>query len=267
MPEARPDGFAAALRDLRDGMALTELWLYLGWRDVRRHYSRSALGPFWLTLSMGVLIGSLGLLYSRIFGMDIHEYLPFLAVGFIMWNLISGVIGGACHVFTGASGYIRQIRLPLSVHMLKFVWNQLVVFLHNFAIYVVVAIGFGLRPGVGVLLAVPAITLIALNGLFVAMILGPLSARFRDVPMIVGNVVQVMFFMTPVIWHPEQLADRSWFVQLNPFYHFIEIARDPLLGDTVRAGNWIAVLAITAVLGVSATAFYGRFRTRIAYWA
>jgi ABC-2 type transport system permease protein len=258
---------SAAFQDLVGGLSMAELWLYLGWREVRRHYSRSVLGPFWLTLSMGVMIGSLGILYSKIFGMDIHEYLPFLAVGFILWNLISGALTGACGVFSGAGGYIRQIRMPLSVHMLKFVWTQFVTFLHNFAIYVLVAIVFGLNPGVEVLLVLPAVALILVNALFASMILGPLCARFRDIPMIVASLIQVTFFMTPIIWNADQLKDRAHLVQFNPFYHFIEIARDPLLGETVRAGNWIAVLAMTVVNGAVAFAFFSRFRSRIAYWA
>jgi len=257
----------AGLRDLRGGIGRSELWLFLGWRDVRKHYSRSKLGPLWLTLSMGVLVASLGLLYSQIFKMEITTYLPYLTVGFIVWNLISGIIIGACYSVSGAAGFIRQMHMPASVYMLKFVWSQLITFGHNALIYVVVAVLFGIWPGLTGLLALPALALLTINGVFICMILGPLCARFRDVPMVVASLVQIAFFLTPIVWSAEQLPERAILVSANPFYHFIEIIRDPLLAQPIELSNWLACLAITVVHGGVALLFFSRFRSRIAYWA
>ena len=244
-----------------------ELWIFLGWRDVRKHYRRSVIGPLWLTLSMGIMVGGLGVLYSQIFGMEISTYLPFLAIGFILWGLIGGVINAACTVFSGAGSSIRQIRLPLSVYVFQFVWSQLIAFGHNFLIYIIVALVFGINPGLEGLLFFPALFIYIINSVFVAMILGPLCARFRDIPMIVGSVIQVVFFMTPILWSAEQVPQRAIFVSLNPFYHFIEIGRDPLLGQMATLNNWIACLAITLILGLVSVPFFARFRSRITYWA
>ncbi|MBS9720218.1 ABC transporter permease [Tianweitania sp. BSSL-BM11] len=253
--------------DLLEGLRHRELWLFLGWRDVRRHYQRSVLGPLWLTLSMGIMVAGLGVLYSQIFKMDIAEYLPFLAIGFIMWGFIGGTITASCSVFSGAAGSIRQIRLPLSVYVYQFVWSQLIAFGHNFIIYIIIAVLFGINPGFQVLLLLPALVLMALNGMFCAMILGPLCARFRDIPMIIASIIQVAFFMTPIIWSASQIPERAVFVNINPFYHFIEIARDPLLGQTGSLTNWLVCIGITIVMGILALTFFSRFRSRIAYWA
>lgn len=255
------------IADFSEGLAKRELWLFLGWRDVRKHYSRSILGPFWLTLSMGVMVAGLGVLYSQIFGMAIDEYLPFLAVGFIVWGLISGSINGACNVYSQAANSIRQIRLPHSVYVFQFMWTQLITFAHNFIIYIAVALIFTINPGWHVLLVFPAIALLALNGFFVAMILGPLCARFRDIPLIVQSIVQVAFFMTPILWSAQQIPGRAFFVALNPFHHFIEIAREPLLAGSVSVSSWLVCIAITIVMGTLATLFFARYRSRIAYWA
>lgn len=243
-----------------------ELWLFLGWRDVKKHYSRSLLGPLWLTLSMGIMVAGLGILYSAIFKIDIREYLPFLAIGFIMWGLIGNSISAACNVFSSAAGSIRQTRMPYSVYIFQFMWTQLITFAHNFVIYLIILLIFQIWPGVNVLLFIPAMVLITLNGIFAVMILGPLCARFRDIPMIVASAVQVSFFLTPILWSAEQVPERALFVSANPFYHFIEIARDPLLGGTGTLGNWVACVAMTLVLGSVAFAFFARFRARIAYW-
>lgn len=253
--------------DLREGFRLRELWLFLGWRDVRKHYSRSILGPFWLTLSMGLLVGGLGILYSQIFNQPIHDYLPFLAIGFIAWGLISGLIVGSCNVYSAAAASIRQVRMPLSVYVYQFVWQQLITFAHNFVIYVAVALFFGIWPGLTGLLVVPALLLVSLNGIFAAMVLGPLCARFRDIPMIVASAIQVAFFMSPILWSPEMVPQRAFFVQANPFYHLIEILRDPLLGSPATLTNWLVCILGTAMFGVVAFLFFSRFRQRVPYWA
>jgi ABC-2 type transport system permease protein len=199
--------------------------------------------------------------------MDISTYLPFLAVGFIMWSLIGNSITAACNVFAGAAPSIRQIKLPYSVYIFQFVWMQVVTFLHNFIIYILVAMIFGIWPTIATLLLIPALGLILFNCAFAAMILGPLCARFRDIPMIVASIIQVAFFMTPILWSASQIPERAIFVGANPFYHFIEIARDPLLGGTGSLGNWLGCLAITLVMGTAAFLFFARYRARIAYWA
>lgn len=257
----------SALADLRQGIARRELWIYLGWRDVKRHYNRSVLGPFWLTLSMGVMVLGLGLLYSQIMKVDVAHYLPNLAIGLISWGLISGVIVGACNIFSAAGGSLRQIHMPLSIHVYQFVWSQVLTFAHNFIIYFIIIAFFGINPGWSSLLFIPAVTLIIINGIFISLILGPLCARFRDIPMIVGSVMQLAFFMTPIIWSAKTLEGRGLVLAANPFYHFIEIVRDPLLGGTATITNWLACIGMTIALGIVGTAFFARYRARVVYWS
>jgi ABC-2 type transport system permease protein/lipopolysaccharide transport system permease protein len=257
----------AVLQDIRDGIAQRELWLFLGWRDVKKHYSRSVIGPFWLTLSMGFMVLGLGVLYSEIFGMDISEYLPMLAIGLILWGIINGLVTGSCTVFSRSGHAMRQIRLPFTVYVFQFVWEQTLTFLHNFLIYIAVALFFGINPGLNIVLFVPALALILLNGVFISMILGPFCARFRDVPMIVTSVMQIVFFMTPIIWSADRMPQRAWLLSANPFYHFIEIVRSPLLGRTGTLENWAVSIGITLVMACVALAFFARTRSRIAYWS
>ncbi len=88
-----------ALHDIQSGWARRELWSTLGMHDVRQRYRRSTLGPFWITISLAVMVFALGLLYGQIFGQDLREYLPFIAVGFVIWNLISTLILKGCETF------------------------------------------------------------------------------------------------------------------------------------------------------------------------
>jgi ABC-2 type transport system permease protein/lipopolysaccharide transport system permease protein len=255
-----------ALVDIRDGWRRRELWGTLGLHDVRQRYRRSTLGPFWITISMGVMVFALGLLYGQIFGQDLHDYLPYLSAGFVIWGLVSAMVLGGCHAFISAEGMIRQLNAPLSIYAYREVWSGLIAFGHNIWIFFAVAWWYGLGVSWNVLWVLPAIVVLLLNGLWMALFLGLLSARFRDVPLIIGSIVQVLFFLTPVIWRPEMLPDRALFLQLNPFYHMVEILRAPLLGSAPSMESWIANVLIAFVGWTICLFFYSAYRWRIAYW-
>lgn len=261
-----PVGLSRALADIRSGLLQWPLWGYLGYHDIRQRYRRSMLGPLWITISMGVMVGALGLLYGTIFKQDISNYLPYLATGFVVWGFISSLITDGMQVFSRSESVIRQMAAPLSVYVYREIWANLVIFAHNMAIYVLVAIWFGVKVNDSLLLVPAGLLLLLVNGVWIGILLGLLSARFRDIPLIVQNVVQVVFFLTPIIWRPEMLPERSVFVDANPLYHLVEIIRAPLLGHAPAMESWWAVLSLTVVGWVLTLLFYSAYRWRIPYW-
>jgi ABC-2 type transport system permease protein/lipopolysaccharide transport system permease protein len=258
--------FRKALRDVGDGGKRWPLWGHMGLHDIRQRYRRSMLGPFWITVSMGVMVTALGLLYGRIFKLDLQDYLPYLTAGFVIWGFIANLTTDGTRAFTGDEGFIRQIAAPLSIHAYRVVWSNLIILGHNVLIYLVVAVWFQVNPGWVLLLALPALCLLVLNGMWISLFFGLVSARFRDIPLIVSSLVQVVFFITPVIWKPAMLPERTLLVDANPFYHLVEVMRGPLLGHAPSWENWLGVAVIT-VIGWSITLlFYTAYRWRIAYW-
>jgi lipopolysaccharide transport system permease protein len=255
-----------ALRDIVDGTVLWPLWVTLGWNDIRQRYRRSLLGPFWLTASMAIMVVSLGFIYARIFKTDINDFLPFLCVGLLVWGFMSSTLNEAGTLFIGSESYIKQVRLPFSLYVYRFVWSRLIIFAHNFVIYLGVLAYFRISPGVVALEAIPGLLVVSVNALLVSLYLGMSSARFRDIPQIVASVVQIVFFVTPIMWKPEFLGERSFLVEINPFYHLIEIVRAPLLGHAPTAENYAAVAIITIVNLFIASSFFVKYRPRIAYW-
>ena len=261
-----PSQTALAIRDLIDGARLWYVWGALGWQDIRQRYRRSKIGAFWLTISMAVMIGALGGLYSGLFNADIAHYLPHVAVGFVIWGFVASVINEGCNAFIDGQGSIKQVRLPLSVYVYRVVWRNLIIFGHNCVIVAVVIVAFEIEPGWTALLAIPALLLLCLNGIWAGLLLGLLSARFRDVPQIITNAMQVIFFLTPIIWQPEFLPSRARVLTFNPFYHAIELLRAPLFGEVPPLRSWLAMLAVTVVGSAIALAMYARCRWRVPYW-
>ena len=260
------ENFALALRDIVEGWERRDLWATIGLHDIRQRYRRSFLGPFWITLSMGILVGALGLLYGRIFQRDLNEYLPYLAAGYITWGLLSASVLDGAKSFLRSEGLIKQLAAPLSIHVYRATWVALIIFAHNMVIYVALAIWFSVNVSWTLLLFFPAISLLVLNTLWMGLFLGLLSARYRDIPMVLASVMQVMFFITPVLWTPDMLADRVALMTYNPLYYFVDLVRSPLLGEAPSLNSWIVVLVLAVLGWFVAMLFYTIYRWRIAYW-
>lgn len=255
-----------ALDDLATGIWRYPLWGTIGLHDMRQRYRRSLLGPFWITISMGIMVSALGLLYGKIFGQDLREYLPFLAAGFVIWGLVSQFILEGSQAFITSEGMLRQLSAPLSIYVYRMVWSNLLIFAHNIWVFFAIALWFGTGFGWMTLLAIPGLAILLLNGIWAGLLFGLLSARFRDVPLILASVVQVMFFITPVIWRPEMLPQRALLLDLNPFFHMIEIVRAPLLGAYPLWSNWAAALLVTLAGWAVTFVVFATYRWRIAYW-
>jgi ABC-2 type transport system permease protein/lipopolysaccharide transport system permease protein len=238
----------------------------MGMQDIRQRYRRSKIGPFWLTISMGVTISALGVLYGALFKLDVAEFLPYVAAGFVIWGLLSGLVLDSTRSFVAAEGLIRQLSVPLSVHVYRDIWRNLLIFAHNIWIYLAVSLWFGTFPGPIALLGLVGVAVLAFNALWLGLLLGLLSARFRDVPQIIASLVQVTFFVTPIIWKADMLPGRSFVLDLNPFYHFLHIVRAPLLGEYPSISSYGAVVVMTSVGWMLTMVVYAKYRWRIAYW-
>jgi ABC-type polysaccharide/polyol phosphate export permease len=265
---ARADRIFAAAEDLVDGLSRSWLWTTLAHHDLRLRYRGSILGPFWQTITTGVMIGAMGFIYAELFHTPLEDYLPLLAAGLVFWQFTSGMITEGCTTFYSVQGLIQQVRLPYSLHAYRLVYRNVLILLHNF---VIIPIVFAIFPPPiawpQVLEIGPGLVLILLNGVWVSILLGMISARFRDVPPIVASAVQVVFFITPIFWPAAALGPNRWLAEFNPIYAAIDVMRAPLLGQPTERYSWL-ILAMVTMLGCVGTfAFFARFRTRIAYWA
>jgi ABC-type polysaccharide/polyol phosphate export permease len=263
----RPARVAGAVDDLRDGLRRSWLWMALAHQDMRLRYRGSLLGPFWQTVTTIVMIGSMGFIYARLFHTRLENYLPMLTVGLILWQFISGLITDGCGTFHSVQGIIQQVKLPYSLHVYRLVYRNILILAHNF---VIVPIVLALFPQPiawpRLVLLVPGVALILINGVAVSCLLGMISARFRDVPPIVGSVVQVLFFVTPIFWSADALGAARWWAELNPLFAAIDVMRAPLLGQPTAPYSWQVLTLVSICLGTISFAFFARFRSRIAFW-
>jgi ABC-2 type transport system permease protein len=267
----RSKTLAKAWWDLSTGFARRELWLHLGWQDIKQRYRRSILGPIWITIATGTTAVAMGGLYSKLFHLQLSEHLPYVTLGLIIWNLINASILEGADVFVANEGLIKQLPAPLSVHIYRLVWRQLILFGHNIVIYVIIAIIYPKPWRWTDVSVVPALGLIVLNCIWVSVVFGILGTRYRDISPLLFSVVQLLFFMTPIIWNENTLAAQGagrWgkIVELNPLLHYLDIVRAPLLGAPQEVRHWVVVLVLTAIGWLLATFALRQYRARVAYW-
>jgi lipopolysaccharide transport system permease protein len=262
----QPD-YALAFADIKDGLIAYPIWTRLGWQEVKRRYRRTVFGPFWTTLSLAIFIFAVSFVYAPIFKVELRTYLPYLTTGLISWAITAALINEGCGTFTANEGLIKQLNFPFSTFAFVIVWRNIVVFIHHLAILAAVYLWLPQYFTFKILLAIPGLLILSANGAWMAMLLGMVSARFRDIPPLVGNLVQVLLFVTPIFWTATQLGPQGkYFVYPNYVYHLVTLVRAPLFGETPDLFTYVITI-VGACIGWAVTfAIYARFRRRIAFW-
>ncbi|HEY2765543.1 MAG TPA: ABC transporter permease [Pseudonocardiaceae bacterium] len=266
--------WSRAFEDLTTGWQQRGLWGHLGWQDIKQGYRRSVIGPLWITISLAVQAVGMGILYAALLGQPIRFFLPYLAVGLIIWQFVAGCINEGAEVFIHNEGLIKHLPAPLSVHVFRLVWRQVLFFGHNALVWVALILIFQTQLHWSSLLAIPALLVIVLNGAWVAILIGVIATRYRDIPPVTGSIVTLMFFMTPIVWNYEalrtstipQVAERARLAELNPFMHYVEILRRPMIGESFELRDWVVCLAITVVGWTLAMLVLRNYRARVSYW-
>ena len=258
----------AATGDIAEGIRRWRSWTYLAVESVKNQYRRTVIGPWWLTLQTAAYVLGLAILFGSIFRQPLDEFVPYVGGGFIGFTLLAGLTRQAADVFIDNASTITSTRQPLSVLVFRGAMVELLQFGHNLVIIgAFVAVGVvPLSPKL--LLVVPAVLIILVNGLAMGLWLGPTVARFRDVGPFVTSILQVMMFFTPVFWQVDEIHpdSRNALVGWNPFAYLLGLFRDPLLGEVPSAATWTGVAAVTAANVVLAFWVFARTRSRLPYW-
>ena len=256
------------LNEVARSLGLWPIWMRLGVQDVRLRFRRSAIGAGWIFLNLAILILAISFIYGALLGQELDTFIPYLTVGLVTWNYLTSSIVEGGNAFIGSEGYIKQISLPLYVYVFRFFVSIGLTALISWAAYVFVAVVYGVPFRPGTLWIVPGLLLLMMASLLLIAIFAHLNARFRDAAHMAAVIMQVMFYVTPVIFPAELLRERGLglVLDLNPLYHLLEVVRQPLLyGQAADMLNYLAALGILLVLAVGAGLLIRFYHHRIVF--
>ena len=261
-------GINTAVRDIVNSFKQYNLVGVLGWQDIAQRYRRSSLGAFWLTISMGVMIASIGLVFGKLLNSPMEVFLPFLTIGLILWSFIVSSLTEGCTGFINSEAIIKEIPLPLYVHILRVIWRNIIILAHNFVIFPLLCLFFGKGVGIEALISIPGFLVLAVNIAWLSLLCGVISTRYRDIPQVVNSILQVAFYVSPIMWMPELLEGKreAVLIDANPMHHLLEIVRAPLLGEIPTLTNWTVSFSILIVGWFITIVMYGRTKNKIAFW-
>lgn len=257
------------LRDIGRSLREPEFWAYSSWLDIVTKYRRSRLGIIWLLLPPVLYVGGVGFFYALLSNSDPLVYMPHLALGYLLFRLLSNVITESCSVLPGHASFILDGHLRLT----DFVFRTLAKALFYLAaalplIVVVLAISPIVQP-VGLLTVLPAFLVVLLNLTWISVVVALLGARFPDVSELTGSLFIFGFILTPILWKAEYApygTPHGTFMRVNPLYHMIEIIRAPLLGQPLETLTLVYVAAMTLLGWVMAAYLYRRFARFVPVW-
>lgn len=243
-----------------------EFWLTFSLSDIINRYRRTLLGPWWLVIANFINIVGLAVIGSILYKTDLQAYLPKLAVGMIIWQLISGCLNEGCTALTQYAHIIKCLPIPLYQHVLRTVSKYVLIFIHNLAIYAFVCIAVQNEVGLKTFLVIPGFLLMFLFLIFLVIIFSILGARFRDLALAVTSLTTMLIFVTPVMWTPEMLGKKAFLAYLNPLTHIIEIIKAPLLNYYPSLYSVGIVLFLVCFQGILSIYLIYKYKSRIPFW-
>ncbi len=256
----------SAVGEIANGISGWEFWLTLAWVDTLARYRRTLLGPFWTTLNSTIFIVILAFVYSLLWRTEIKTFLPFVAAGYFTWVFFSTCLNESCSIFHTHGETLKTVPIQPITLLLRLLARNVINVLHNVIVFIGLALIFGLSFW-SLPLSLVGIVILGAFCLGCGMILAILCSRFRDFEQIIGNLLTVLFFVTPILWQPRLLPAGSQFLaDANIAYHLISIVREPMLGQMPAPLSYVTATLAAAAALVLGVLCYARYRRRLAYW-
>jgi lipopolysaccharide transport system permease protein len=255
-----------ALYELADIAGRNYVWRALAFYDIRSRYRFSVLGTGWIMISTAVTAVSVGLIYGQFFGMNVTQYLPYFAAGLIVWTFIASALNEASTTLIAAGSLIKGTRVPISLHVMRMLQRNFLIFLHNLVILAVLWLLMPWPLDIGIIASLFGLLLLYVFLVGASVIIAFVCVRYRDVPPMIAAGMQFLFLASPIIWRQEHIQHGAEILAFNPITYFLRIVRDPLLGQSVPLSVWAVAAALTGASAGLATLVYVTYRNRIAYW-
>ena len=243
------------------------IWFMLGTQDIKLRYRCSAIGPFWITINLAVTVCSMSFLYGHLFKVNIGEYFPYLTTGIIGWAFISSLILEGSNAFIEAESYIRNHDVFVSMFIMRLFLRNLIIFAHNLLVFIPIMFFYDIGISFKILLIIPGLFILGINAIMWGTLLSFITTRYRDVGQILNSLMQIVFFLTPIMWMPYLLPEKyQWLVIYNPFNSFLNLIRVPLMNTVISPQNLVMVFGVSIFGLILYSYCLMKYKYRLVFW-
>jgi ABC-type polysaccharide/polyol phosphate export permease len=258
---------AAGLAELLNGAWHWRVWHLMGARELRQRYARSRLGQLWLVLSAASMIGVMSMAWSLLSSQPVGELVPFIGAGFVIWTYLSQAITDCTMIFVSHGNYYRNQRMNFSISIYSVIYKNTIVFAHSLIIVMALIVLFGVPVNWYDLQIIPALLLTWITMLWAGYVIAMICVRYRDIIQLINSWLLVLFIITPVLWKPDSLPPENRFIaDYNPLAQFVELLRNPFLGEPISSYAWLSALVFAVGGAVVACPLIARYRQRVIFW-
>jgi lipopolysaccharide transport system permease protein len=251
--------------------SLRYFWFSLVRNDLNNRYKRSFFGIGWSLLRPLAMTCILCVVFGKLFHVALEDYAPFLLIGLTTWQFFSETLLQGCFSFTAGAAYIRQQQVPLAIFPLRTVlgsgFHGLVALVMSIA---VAAFFKGFPDPLALLNLLPAVVYLFLLGWALAILGGVMYTHFPDTNNIIEITLQILYYLTPVMYNPASLESRGrlkLLVEWNPLTSILALVRTPILEGTPPALHHIEISLVFLVVVAAAAAFLMRKMERtLIFW-
>lgn len=234
--------------DLKEVWNYRELLYFFTWRDLKVRYKQTAIGVLWAVFQPFITMVVFTIFFGGLLKIpsDGVPYPIFVYTGLLFWQFFSSALSDTSNVLITNQAiitkvYFPRLLLPLSSVMTKFI---------DFAIASVILVGmmiyYGYTPNILGLLIIPLLLLITfMASVGLGLFLASINVKYRDVRYVLPFFIQILMFITPVIYPAGIAGKYSWLLALNPMMGVIQSARASLLGTTVLNFTLIGISFIS----------------------
>ena len=236
--------------DLKELWRFRELLLFLSWRDIKVRYKQTSIGIIWAVLQPILTMVVFTVVFGRVAGVKsgVIPYPIFVYSGLLFWNYFSNSLSIASNSLVAEQNIIQKVYFPKIIIPLASTLVFLLDFFFASFILAGLMIYYHFSPSLmGILLVIPSliITFLTFSGL--GLIFSSINVKYRDVRYALPFFIQLLIFLTPVIYPPSMLGKYEWILYFNPMSGVIETMRAGLL--SAGGINW-SVFGFSALLSI-----------------
>jgi ABC-type polysaccharide/polyol phosphate export permease len=255
-------------KELIAALKSSDSWLYMGVKDILIKYKRTVLGPFWIVLMSAISILSMTLVGAVVFKIGFRDFAPHVASGIIIWGYLSSLILESCIIFIQNGWLIQNIKTNFVSLVLRMFVRNTLIFLHGFVILLGVFLYFGYNFNLIIVISIAfGLLLYGLNTLGLAFFFGLIGARYRDFSLMMQSLMSILIFTVPIWWKPEMLGDKSYLLDFNPLFHFLNLLRMPLInGSSADFRTYVYTISITVIVILTGALFFKKYKKNVVFW-